>query len=771
MIKNNQINLSIKKELSFFLVIFLLLSVCPIYGQLPDTVKYSYPYAPMTLQRNITGAFGEYRSTSAAGHYHNGTDIPAAAGTPVLAVLPGTVMVAYHDGSSGYDSYVRVATSIGGQTKNLTYYHTIPIVTVGQTVAVGQQISTVAIDHVHLIDYRTGGGLTNNQINSLRPVGGLVPYFDTWKPNIRYVKFHLDNTDIQLQPHQLGGKIDIIAHVEEANGTSTSARNNGTYEIGYKILSADTQTVVYSPPDDGVRFRYYNIPRNEFVNINYYKPESSTSKHVYIVTNGSGASTVAATQVVGNSFWNTDDFPYGDYVVMVFTTDVRGNADTVYIPVTTTEIDLIPPQQPKMRSIKRDSLDLFTVRWEGPDDPDLKGYRLFYSFDGSIFQLRDGENVLTNTLQQYQYSFNQPRSLFLRINAVDSAAVPNVSVQSKTYGIRMKNDGKKILIVDGFNRFGGSGSWANPFHDFVTYHSEAFDYSYESCSNSEIINGSFNLNDYHAILWILGDESTANETFSSVEQIKVAQYLEAGGKLFVSGSEIAWDLEGASSATATDTEFLRNYLKAKFIADASNIYTVFGVDSTDFAGTFFTYGVPSLGSPYQEDYPDVIDTVGGSIPILSYGNVSTAAIAYTGSFNNSTNTGQLVYLGFPFETIIGKDKREDLMGKVMSYFGLDQPVNVEDEIQFIPGKLELTQNYPNPFNPSTKINWNLPAESFVTLKVYNILGKEVATLVNEYRQAGKYEFLFDASKLPSGVYIYRIQAGSFMESKKMILLK
>jgi len=108
----------------------------------------------MTLQRPITGTFGEYRSTSVEGHYHNGSDIPNTAGTPILAVLPGVVAVAYHDGSTGYDSYVRVTSQVNGQSKNITYYHTIPSVSVGQQVTLGQQISTVAIDHVHLIEYK-----------------------------------------------------------------------------------------------------------------------------------------------------------------------------------------------------------------------------------------------------------------------------------------------------------------------------------------------------------------------------------------------------------------------------------------------------------------------------------------------------------------------------------------------------------------------------------------------------------------------------------------
>ncbi len=83
----------------------------------------------------------------------------------------------------------------------------------------------------------------------------------------------------------------------------------------------------------------------------------------------------------------------------------------------------------------------------------------------------------------------------------------------------------------------------------------------------------------------------------------------------------------------------------------------------------------------------------------------------------------------------------------------------------------LFQNYPNPFNPSTKISYSIPQTSFVTLKVYDILGKEIATLVNEEKQVGNYEINFDAKNLSSGVYFYRIQAGNFTETKKFILLR
>ncbi len=84
---------------------------------------------------------------------------------------------------------------------------------------------------------------------------------------------------------------------------------------------------------------------------------------------------------------------------------------------------------------------------------------------------------------------------------------------------------------------------------------------------------------------------------------------------------------------------------------------------------------------------------------------------------------------------------------------------------------DLSQNYPNPFNPTTQINYQLPKESFVNIKVYNMLGKEVANLVNSYKTAGNYSIEFNASKLSTGTYIYKIIAGNFTDVKKMLLLK
>ncbi len=89
----------------------------------------------------------------------------------------------------------------------------------------------------------------------------------------------------------------------------------------------------------------------------------------------------------------------------------------------------------------------------------------------------------------------------------------------------------------------------------------------------------------------------------------------------------------------------------------------------------------------------------------------------------------------------------------------------------IPLQYELYQNYPNPFNPATAISYQLSAFSHVTLKVYDVLGNEIKTLVNEYKPAGKYTVNFDASKLASGVYFYRLNVNDYTSTKKLLLLK
>lgn len=119
---------------------------------------------------------------------------------------------------------------------------------------------------------------------------------------------------------------------------------------------------------------------------------------------------------------------------------------------------------------------------------------------------------------------------------------------------------------------------------------------------------------------------------------------------------------------------------------------------------------------------------------------------------------------------------DDGSGLDLNYAKIDEKiygtlVSVDNELSLIPEEFSVSQNYPNPFNPSTVINYAVKDAGIVRIKVYDILGSEVASLVNETKEAGNYSVEFNAASLPSGVYIYTMQAGDFISSRKMIFLK
>jgi hypothetical protein len=124
-------------------------------------------------------------------------------------------------------------------------------------------------------------------------------------------------------------------------------------------------------------------------------------------------------------------------------------------------------------------------------------------------------------------------------------------------------------------------------------------------------------------------------------------------------------------------------------------------------------------------------------------------------------------IGSGYLTISDTLKANDFKTYKISFTSTD----VNNKTGSLPGGFKLEQNFPNPFNPSTEIKYNIPAPGFVVLKVYDLLGKEIVTLVNRQQNPGSYSIRFNAQDLPSGLYIYKLQAGGFMSAKKMLLIK
>ncbi|WP_337867144.1 T9SS type A sorting domain-containing protein [Ignavibacterium sp.] len=150
--------------------------------------------------------------------------------------------------------------------------------------------------------------------------------------------------------------------------------------------------------------------------------------------------------------------------------------------------------------------------------------------------------------------------------------------------------------------------------------------------------------------------------------------------------------------------------------------------------------------------------IGDVFPFLSYQSRSGEFTQV--NFPNNV-TGYIQYLSNRAQIVIDTATSVDE----------EEIEELDSEQNKIPTTYELSQNYPNPFNPTTKISWQSPVGSHQVLKVFDVLGNVIATLADEYKEAGRYKVEFDASSLPSGVYIYKLAAGSFVSSKKMIVIK
>jgi hypothetical protein len=188
------------------------------------------------------------------------------------------------------------------------------------------------------------------------------------------------------------------------------------------------------------------------------------------------------------------------------------------------------------------------------------------------------------------------------------------------------------------------------------------------------MNGTVALTNYEAVVWLLGEESTADESFSSTEQTLVTSYLNSGGNLFVSGGEIGWDLDRASGPTAADRNFYHNQLRAALSGDAND-------DAGTYSFVAVTNGIFSGNSPasfdngtqgtYNVAFPDVLTPTNNSVAVIMYsgGRGGAAGIAYDGAQGG----GKLVHFGFPFETITNESARDASMSDVLRFFGLLDP--------------------------------------------------------------------------------------------------
>jgi hypothetical protein len=305
-------------------------------------------------------------------------------------------------------------------------------------------------------------------------------------------------------------------------------------------------------------------------------------------------------------------------------------------------------------------------------------YRVYASTNGYGFD--GGTNVEGGKTTNLTVKGLDPKTVYyFKVSAVNEGGE---SPASEVVAVLPSGGPKQVLVVNGFDRIdrtmdpkqpvGKNGETVDRVRprqsnsrDYVVQVATAVEEAaagmhVESTSNEAVISGAVDLTKYHAVIWILGQESTQDRTFDEVEQKLVEKFVAGGGNLFLSGSEIGWDLEHGDHGRT----FLHDTLKCRFEADDADTYEVNGTADGIFADLAkLTFDDGTLF--YDVAKPDVLSPTEGAKAALKYAKSGGAAAIQNAA---AGGRGNVVVLGFPFETITSAADRAAVMKRVLRFF-------------------------------------------------------------------------------------------------------
>ena len=272
--------------------------------------------------------------------------------------------------------------------------------------------------------------------------------------------------------------------------------------------------------------------------------------------------------------------------------------------------------------------------------------------------------------------------------------------------------------------------------------------------------------------------SPVNSTFD-------IQSLKAGDKVTVNGTVVEdFSFTRIDSITSLIVVSSGNPLPQPQVLTTGTIGTKFSgnVDAEQWEGVLLQFNNVTITDVNADGNPGTTNNFGEIFVSDGSGNVRTELQDGNHYYHNGWDAS--LYDNSDFFGVDSGDTFTSLSGYLyfsFSYYKLVPrynsdfngyiPLSVDDNNNTIPNKYVVEQNYPNPFNPSTVISYAIPKEGLVTINIYNILGQEIATLLNDIQSAGLHKINFDGSKLTSGVYFYRVKSGAFSQVKKMMLVK
>ena len=356
------------------------------------------------------------------------------------------------------------------------------------------------------------------------------------------------------------------------------------------------------------------------------------------------------------------------------------------------------------------------------------------------------------------------------------------SSPSELLGVIPSINPAKCIIINGFDRTINT----NNTFDFIKQHGLALqkkNYSFDSATNESVTEKMVNLNDYQFTDWILGEEGSSSITFSLEEQSYIELFLNSGNFLFVSGSEIGYDLVGEGDEY--DKDFYSNYLKSEYISDAAgghqNTYTGYGVKGSIFEDLEEINFDNGLQNTYNVDWPDGIKPIKGSSLAFKYKNTSYEidggmGIQYLGKFSDSKLTGGLIYIAVGFETIYPESKRNLIMSKIIDFFYIQLNEVKIDRESLSPSSISINNIYPNPTNSSiiSEFTFN-KSDKKILINITDILGKTLKTasiISNGSKQQWKWNGNNNNNKnVGSGVYFISFRNKKEIKSKKITIIK
>jgi hypothetical protein len=438
----------------------------------------------------------------------------------------------------------------------------------------------------------------------------------------------------------------------------------------------------------------------------------------------------------------------------------------------------IPLAQPVLQYIN--NFDSTCIFWSLASTENVDGILVQGSVNGEDWAPVFPDSLISAECSYVALTLPDDYPCFFKVVSVNISDDTSESLPSDTYGIFTSiNNPEKILIIDGFDRTESSGSWHLLYHPFASWMGKVLfelGIPFETATNESVVSEMVNLASYKAVFWILGDESTHDETFSSEEQEIVKSFLQNGGYLFLSGSEVAWDLDKEGSSQ--DKSFFSSYLKADYVADDSEIYSLDGINGSIFHGLLFEFDDGSQGI-YEEDYPDVINPSNGSTACLKYSSSSLyAGVQYEGVFPDGKNSGKLVYISFPWETITDQVSKKEVIERILTFFDF-QYEEITPYLSHLPDSPVLSRGYPNPFNDFVKFNLKLNGNNLYKVSIYNSLGQ----LIKSYRPGtepnpniesidltwnGENEM---GEKVSSGVYLFTVRVKNHILVERISYLK